>query len=67
MEESPITAMVMSTVLGGDITFLPARTDFNFLDVILIRPRAADPMVAASVNLARHSPDDLDSQVDSLK
>jgi hypothetical protein len=65
MEESTITAM--SRALGGDIPFLPARTDFNLLDAILIQPRPAYPMVAASVNLAEDSPEELGLQVVALR
>jgi hypothetical protein len=65
MDESTITAM--SSALGGEIPFLPARTDFNLLDAILIQPRSAAPMVAASVNLADDSPEDLGLEVEALK
>jgi hypothetical protein len=65
MDQTTITAM--SNALGGDIPFLPAGTDFNLLDAILIQSRpAASMMVAASVNLANDS-HGLDLEVEALK
>jgi hypothetical protein len=58
----------MSDALGGDIPFLPARTDFNLLDAIFIQPgpATADQMVPVSVNFATDSPEILGWQVESL-